>query len=135
MGRGEKWHEVISLHITVNSRKCFPAEMEQGRRVRLIYSGHLLQDDNASLSFYGVNDFSVIHTQISEASQQAQHQQVFTDEGDLDLSRMLVPLVTTILGFGWFGAVYYSHLFSAISTAILIIVTTLYAFLLFAMAS
>lgn len=121
--------------VTLCFRTCFPDEVQQGRQVRLIYSGRLLQDDSASISFYDVGNYSVIHGQISDARQPRQQHQGQSEEGDLDLSRLFLPLITIILCIAWLGVANYSHLFTAMSTAILTIVTGAYAFMLYAMIS
>ena len=109
--------------------------MNSGRRVRLIYSGCLLYDDNASISQYGVDNSSVIHTQISDVRRDQEHPTRQTQETDLDISRLFLPLLAVILIVSWYGMLYHRHLFSVTSIVILVVVTVAYGLLVHVMLS
>lgn len=111
-------------------------ELNSGRRVRIIYSGRLLQDDTASLSFYGVDNNSVVHAQISDPRRSPSEQSAGqNEEEDLDISKLFLPLLAVILIISWFGLFYYRHLFSATSIIILVFVTLAYGVLVHVMTS
>ena len=107
--------------------------------MRLIYSGRLLQDDTAPVSFYGVTNYSVIHAQISYARRVPDEQSGGPDDEGLifsvDLSKLFVPLLAVILIFCWYGLVYYRHLFSAASVIILVFMTLGFGFLVHVVTS
>lgn len=128
----------VNRTITVGELKrlCFLNDLNSGRRVRLIYCGHLLQDDTASLSFYGVGNYSVVHAQISDPRRSPNEQSAGqNEEEDLDISKLFLPLLAVILIMSWFGLFYYRHLFSATSIIILVFVTLAYGFLVHVMTS
>lgn len=106
-------------------RLCFRNELNSGQRVRLIYSGRLLQDDTARISFYGIENYSVLHAQISDVRRTDENEQSTTyhQEADLDLSKLFLPILAIILTLCWYGFFYYRHLFSAASVIILVFMT------------
>ena len=115
---------------------CFLNELNSGRRVRLIYSGRLLQDDNAPISFYGVTNYSVVHAQISDPRRDPNEQSARqNEEEDLDISKLFLPLLAVILVICWYGLCYYRHLFSATSIIILVFATLAYGALVHVMMS
>ena len=104
--------------------------------MRLIYSGRLLQDDTASLSVYGIANYSVVHAQISDPRRSPNEQSARqNEEEDLDISKLFLPLLALILIISWFGLFYYRHLFSATSIIILVFVTLAYGVLVHVMTS
>lgn len=128
--------DLLALHVYVSYfRLSFPDEMAQGRRVRFIYSGHLLNDDNASISFYGVSNYSVVHAQISDIPHQNSTSQHGDDEIELDISRLFIPLLAVILCACWYGLLSYRSLFNTSSTAILFVITAAYTFMVYVMFS
>ena len=127
-------YELFNKWLFCNCRLCFLNDLNSGRRVRLIYCGHLLQDDTASLSSYGVGNNTVVHAQISDRSPNEQSGRQ-NEEEDLDISKLFLPLLAVILIMSWFGMFYYRHLFSATSIIILVFVTLAYGFLVHVMIS
>lgn len=116
-------------------RFCFLDEINSGKLVRLIYSGHLLQDDNAPISFYGVSNRSVVHAQVSEIRRDHEHSSTATQEADLDISKLFLPMLAMVLLFCWYGFFYYRHLFSAASVIILVFMTIAFGVLAYIMTS
>lgn len=131
----------IDRRISVGELKssCFQDELNNGRRVRLIYSGRLLEDDSAPVSFYGVGHNSVIHAQISDAQGvSGEHSGRQDDEGlifSMDPSKLFVPILAFILILFWYGLFNYRHLFSAASVIILIFMTLAFGFLVYVITS
>lgn len=120
------------------SRLCFLDEINSGKTVRLIYSGQLLQDDNASISFYGVSNCSVVHAQVSDirrTRRDYEHSSTATQEADLDMSKLFLPMLAIVLLFCWYGFFYYRHLFSAASVIILVFMTIAFGVLAYIMTS
>jgi len=115
----------VNRMITVGELKrlCFLNELNNGRRVRLIFSGRLLQDDTTPISFYGVTNYSVVHAQISDVRRDSEHSTTPTEEADLDLSKLFLPILAIVLVLCWYGFFYYRHLFSAASIIILVFMT------------
>lgn len=104
--------------------------------MRLIYSGRLLENDTASLSFYRVNNYSVVHAQISDLRRSPNEQSARqNEEEDLDISKLFLPLLAIILIISWIGLFYYRHLFGATSIIILVFVTLAYGVLVHVMTS
>lgn len=119
-------------------RLCFLDEINSGKTVRLIYSGQLLQDDNAPISFYGVSNCSVVHAQVSDirrTRRDYEHSSTATQEADLDISKLFLPMLAIVLLFCWYGFFYYRHLFSAASVIILVFMTIAFGVLAYIMAS
>ena len=117
-------------------RLCFLNDLNSGRRVRLIFSGRLLQDDSARISFYGVSNYSVVHTQISDVRRDPNEQSTRQNqEEDLDISKLFLPLLAVILVVCWYGFFCYRHLFSATSIIILVFMTLAYGVLVHVMTS
>lgn len=63
----------------------------------------------------------------------ASQQGLRDDEIELDISRLFIPLLTFILCGCWYGLISYRQLFNTTSTAILVIVTAAYAFMVYVM--
>lgn len=63
----------------------------------------------------------------------ASRQGLRDDEIELDISRLFIPLLTVILCACWYGLISYRQLFNTTSTAILVIVTAAYAFMVYVM--
>ncbi|KAJ7390023.1 transmembrane and ubiquitin-like [Desmophyllum pertusum] len=128
----------VKRTITVGELKrlCFLNDLNSGRRVRLIFSGRLLQDDSARISFYGVSNYSVVHAQISDARRDPNEQSTRQNqEEDLDISKLFLPLLAVILVVCWYGFFCYRHLFSATSIIILVFMTLAYGVLVHVMTS
>lgn len=124
-----------TISVAELKRFCFQNEINRGKRVRLIYSGRLLQDDNEPVSFYGVTNHSVVHAQISDVRRDHEHSSTAFQETDLDVSKLFLPLLAIILVLCWFGFFYYRHLFSAASVIILVFMTIAFGVLAHIMTS
>ena len=124
---------ICKLFVYLTCRLCFLNELNNGRSVRLIFSGHLLQDDTAPISFYGVTNLCVVHAQISDIRRDNSTAEI--QEADLDLSKLFLPILAIILTLCWYAFFCYSHLFSAASIIILVCMTLAFGVLAHAMTS
>lgn len=116
-------------------RLCFLNDLNRGRRVRLIYSGRLLDDDTAPISSYGVANYSVVHAQVSDNRRSSEHSTTQIQEADLDLSKLFLPILAVIIVLLWYGFFYHRHLFSAASVIILVFMTIAFGVLAHVMTS
>lgn len=91
--------------------------------MHLIYSGRLLQDNSLPICSYGIANYSVVHAQISDINRDSGHSTMPSQEADLDLSKLFLPILAVVLALCWYGFFYYRHLFSAASIIILVIMT------------
>lgn len=115
---------------------AFHNELIAGRRVRFVYAGQLLRNDNDPLTRYGVLPNTVVHCVITEPP--AQHLPAANEHSsdeDLDISRFLLPLMTVALIMAWYGLISYKHIFSGSSIAILMFLTSLYVILVYVTTS
>lgn len=122
----------VTRNVTVIELKrlAFSDEINAGKRVRFVYGGQLLRNDHDPLTSYGVQDNTVVHCVITDAPAE-QQENVQEHEGDLDLSRLLIPLLTFGLIMSWYGLITYKHIFTGSSIAILIFLTSLYFMLVY----
>mgnify|MGYP002803417351 CR=1 FL=1 len=111
-------------------RLAFNDELNAGRRVRFVFAGQLLKD-NDLLTRHGVASNTVVHCVISDPPQQTTSAVNEHHEEDLDLSRFLIPLLTLALIMAWYGLISYKHIFSGSSIAILMFLTSLYVILVY----
>ncbi|XP_054718698.1 transmembrane and ubiquitin-like domain-containing protein 1 [Uloborus diversus] len=102
-------------------RAHFSEDLENNRTVRLIFSGQLLQD-TATLLSYGINENCVIHVQILSA-QARQTTSQYSQNSDLDLSHLLWPLLSVILGICWILYFKYPDFFNLMSLGMLFLFT------------
>jgi hypothetical protein len=109
---------------------AFNDELNAGRRVRFVFAGQLLNDNNP-LTTHGVVSNTVVHCVISDPPQQTTHTANEHHEEDLDLSRLLIPLLTIALIMAWYGLISYKHIFTSSSIAILMFLTSLYVILVY----
>lgn len=125
----------VNRTITIGELKrlCFLNELNNGRMVRLIFSGRLLQDDTAPISFYGVTNLCVVHAQISDIRRDNSTAEI--QEADLDLSKLFLPILAIILTLCWYAFFCYRHIFSAASIIILVCMTLAFGVLAHAMTS
>lgn len=105
--------------------------MSTGRRVRFVYAGQLLRNDNDPLTRYGVVPNTVVHCVISDPLDQPSTVATDHQEEDLDLSRFLILLLTVALIMAWYGLISYKHIFTGSSIAILMFLTSLYVILVY----
>lgn len=104
--------------------------MNAGKRIRFVYGGQLLRNDHDPLTSYGVQDNTVVHCVITDPPPQSEATPQEHEE-ELDLTRLLIPLLTVGLIISWFGLVTYKHIFTGSSIAILMFLTSLYFILLY----
>ena len=122
----------ISKRTTVIELKrlAFNDEVNAGQRVRFVFAGQLLKD-NDLLTRHGVACNTVVHCVISDPPQQTTSTANEHHEEDLDLSRFLIPLLTLALIMAWYGLISYKHIFTGSSIAILMFLTSLYVILVY----
>lgn len=115
----------VTSHPTVKigdfKRIHFAEDIANNKSVRLIFSGQLLQD-NATLQSYGVANNCVVHVQILQAQTQ-QGSTSASQNSDLDLSHLLWPLLSVILGICWILYFKYPEFFNLMSLGILFLFT------------
>ncbi|XP_028403787.1 transmembrane and ubiquitin-like domain-containing protein 1 [Dendronephthya gigantea] len=123
----------VSKSITVLELKrlAFINELNAGHRVRFVYAGQLLRNDDYPLTRYGVLPNTVIHCVISDSPEQPTPAAAEHYDEDLDLSRFLIPLLTLALIMAWYGLISYKHIFTGSSIAILMFLTSLYMILIY----
>ncbi|GIY26833.1 ubiquitin-like domain-containing protein [Caerostris extrusa] len=121
----------LSATVGEFKRNHFPEELASNKIVRLIFCGHLLRD-NSTLESYRIVENSVIHVQILQA-QANQNRSPVTQNAELDLSNLLWPLLSIILGMCWIFYFKYPEFFSLISIGILLVFTGSLAFVYSAM--
>ena len=114
----------------VLDRHCFPTEVEQGKLVRLIFGGRILQEDNQPLHSLGIQDDCAVHAHISEVQQPAPGDHSSRIE-DLEIGHLMVPLLTIGLLMGWLAVFVYDDIFSSMSLVILAFLTVLFLLLAF----
>ena len=110
---------------------AFSNELNAGKRVRFVYAGQLLRNDNDLLTRYGVLPNTVVHCVITDPPEQPSTAATERQEEDLDLTRLLVPLLTMALIMAWYGLISYKHIFTGSSIAILMFLTSLYVILVY----
>ncbi|KFM68704.1 Transmembrane and ubiquitin-like domain-containing protein 1, partial [Stegodyphus mimosarum] len=101
-------------------RTHFSDDLASNKIVRLIFSGQLLRD-NLTLHHYGIQDRCVIHVQVLQ--EQAQSNSPISQNTDLDLSHLLWPLISIILGVCWVMYFKYPDFFNVMSLSLLFLFT------------
>ncbi|KAL0129613.1 hypothetical protein PUN28_001705 [Cardiocondyla obscurior] len=134
-------------------RKHFQMELEARKAVRLVFNGRVLQPDTQTLEQCGLFNDCVVHCWVHQPrpatvpsstldnSSIYFNSQSFTDlpngsgissiHNDWDLSRLLVSLLTIILGLAWYSRYHYAQLFTATTTLALYFLTAIFAVSLF----
>lgn len=102
-------------------RSHFVEDIANNKIVRLIFSGQLLQD-NLTLQSYGVTNNCVVHVQVLQAQTQ-QNPSSISQSTDLDLSHLLWPLLSIILGICWILYLKYPEFFNFMSLGMLLLFT------------
>lgn len=110
-----------SIKIGDFKRAHFVEDIENNKIVRLIFGGQLLQE-NATLQSYGVANNCVIHVQILPA-QTLHNPSSISQNTDLDLSHLLWPLLSVILGICWILYLKYPEFFNFMSLGMLLLFT------------
>lgn len=132
-------------------------ELEAQKSVRLVFNGRVLQPDTQTLEQCGLFNECVVHCWVhqprptSAPSSQAStldnsspiyfNSQSFSDlpaganissmRNEWDLSRLLVSIITIILGLAWYSRYHYAQLFTATTTLALYALTAIFTVSLF----
>uniref|UniRef100_A0A1B6GQH6 Ubiquitin-like domain-containing protein n=1 Tax=Cuerna arida TaxID=1464854 RepID=A0A1B6GQH6_9HEMI len=114
-------------------RRHFGTDLIVGKRVRLIFKGHILDRDHQTLQEHGLYDNCVIHclvdnngTLTTPNTASSHHQ-----SPELSLSPILYSLLFLILTLLWFCRFQYSYLFTLLATVSLIDLTVLFTVYMF----
>ncbi|XP_032667318.1 transmembrane and ubiquitin-like domain-containing protein 1 [Odontomachus brunneus] len=130
-------------------RRHFQMELEAQKSVRLVFNGRVLQPDTLTLEQCGLFNECVVHCWVHQArptnapSSQADNSspiyfnsQSFSDlpagasissvRNEWDLSRLLVSILTIILGLAWYSRYHYAQLFTATTTLALYALTVIF---------
>ncbi|KAL5261322.1 hypothetical protein ACHWQZ_G007125 [Mnemiopsis leidyi] len=97
-------------------RYCFQKVLDEGKRVHMVYQGHLLRPDSAPLTEFTLDNPSTFICQISQSASSGNlHNTAAGSQSDeeLDLSGLLLPLLGLILFCCWMVAMSMS---SSVST-------------------
>jgi len=127
----------------------FAEELAAFNRVRLIFNGQMLSD-HLSFGHYNITNNTVIHCLISRGggngngpNNGVNNEDAATAGGgrgggddvvimqELDLSRLVFPLVAVILSCVWYFRVQYRQLFNATSSLALLFLTGVFFFFVF----
>jgi hypothetical protein len=129
-------------------------ELESRKLVRLVFNGQILQPDNATLERCGFFNNCVVHCLIQQprpapvaSSTLDSSSRLYINplpfqnmpagaglgsvQTEWDLSRLLVSVVTIILGLAWYFRYYYAQLFTVTTTVGLFGLTAIFTFSLF----
>lgn len=144
----------VSL-VHFSRRRHFQIELEARKAVRLVFNGRVLQPDTQTLEQCGLFNDCVVHCWVHQPRSSAAvpsstldnsssvyfNSQPFSDlptgtgissiHNDWDLSRLLVSLLTIILGLAWYSRYHYAQLFTATTTLALYALTAIFAVSLF----
>ncbi|XP_012540502.1 transmembrane and ubiquitin-like domain-containing protein 1 [Monomorium pharaonis] len=136
-------------------RRHFQMELEARKAVRLVFNGRVLQPDTQTLEQCGLFNDCVVHcwvhqprpttgvtsSTLDNSSSIYFNSQPFPDlptgtgissiHNEWDLSRILVSLLTLILGLAWYSRYHYAQLFTATTTIALYALTAIFAVSLF----
>lgn len=137
-------------------KRHFQLELEAQKLVRLVFNGKILQPDSQTLETCGLYNNCVVHCLVHQprpvpTSQQSStidnsssiyfNPQTFADiptatgvssvHNEWDLSRLLVSILTLILGLAWYSRYHYAQLFTATTTLALYVLTAIFTFSLF----
>lgn len=121
--------------------------------MRLVFNGRVLQPDTQTLEQCGLFNDCVVHCWVHQqrpttvpspmdnSSSIYFNSQPFSElptgtgissiHNDWDLSRLLVSLLTIILGLAWYSRYHYAQLFTATTTLALYALTAIFAVSLF----
>lgn len=105
-------------------RRHFAEELSSNKIVRLIFNGHLLQQDQETLQHHGLFDNCVVHCQISTTANRAPTSVPIPVE--LDLSRLMFPMFGILIGLLWCCRIQYRQYFNTTSTFGLVCITGLF---------
>ncbi|XP_050710212.1 transmembrane and ubiquitin-like domain-containing protein 1 [Eriocheir sinensis] len=111
-------------------RQHFSIELDDNRRIRLIFNGQLLSRDSSTLAQYGLFDNCVVHCHVSQPqllprTPGRSGEAAAQEEEDAYVSRLLAPLLYAVMVVMWYLRYEYGHLFNTMSTIILLFLTAL----------
>lgn len=132
-------------------------ELEAHKSVRLVFNGRVLQPDTQTLEQCGLFNDCVVHCWVHQprpatvpSSQTSTldnsssiyfNSQSFSDlptgtglssvHNEWDLSRLLVSILTIVLGLAWYSRYHYAQLFTATTTLALYALTAIFTVSLF----
>lgn len=129
-------------------------ELEAHKSVRLVFNGRVLQPDTQTLEQCGLFNDCVVHCWVHQprptAAPSSQtldnssiyfNSQPFSDlptgtglssvHNEWDLSRLLVSILTIVLGLAWYSRYHYAQLFTATTTLALYALTAIFTVSLF----
>ncbi|XP_071568519.1 transmembrane and ubiquitin-like domain-containing protein 1 [Temnothorax nylanderi] len=135
-------------------RRHFQIELEARKAVRLVFNGRVLQPDTQTLEQCGLFNDCVVHCWVHtprpatvpsstlDNSPIYFNSQSFSDlptgagithsiHNEWDLSRLLVSLLTILLGMAWYSRYHYAQLFTATTTLALYALTAMFTVSLF----
>lgn len=138
-------------------RRHFQMELEAHKSVRLVFNGRVLQPDTQTLEQCGLFNDCVVHCWVHQprpatvpSSQTSTldnsssiyfNSQSFSDlptgtglssvHNEWDLSRLLVSILTIVLGLAWYSRYHYAQLFTATTTLALYALTAIFTVSLF----
>lgn len=133
-------------------RRHFQVELDSQKLVRLVFKGQVLQPDSQTLERCGLYNHCVVHCLVHQprpatTTSSRQHHtlddssiyfspQAFQDlpastgissvPNEWDLSRLLVSILTLILGLAWYSRYHYAQLFTATTTLALYALTIIF---------
>lgn len=137
-------------------RRHFQIELEAQKLVRLVFNGRILQPDSQTLERCGLYNNCVVHclvhqprptpvspqtSTLDNSSSIYFNPQSFSDiptgtgissvHNEWDLSRLLVSILTLMLGLAWYSRYHYAQLFTATTTLALYALTAILTVSLF----
>ncbi|XP_050464562.1 transmembrane and ubiquitin-like domain-containing protein 1 isoform X2 [Cataglyphis hispanica] len=138
-------------------RRHFQMELEAHKSIRLVFNGRVLQPDSQTLEQCGLFNDCVVHCWVHQpqpstvpSSQTSTldnsssiyfNSQSFSDlptgtglssmHNEWDLSRLLVSILTIVLGLAWYSRYHYAQLFTATTTLALYALTAIFTVSLF----
>lgn len=136
-------------------RRHFQIELDAQKLVRLVFNGRVLQPDSQTLEKCGLYNNCVVHclvhqprpnpvpsqtSTLDNSSSIYFNPESFSDiptgtgissvDNEVDLSRLMVKLLTLMLGVAWYLRYHYAQLYTASTTFGLYALTAIYAVLL-----
>lgn len=132
-------------------------EFQSQKQVRLVFNGQVLQPDSQTLERCGLYNNCVVHcliyqprpapttssqsTSLDSSSSIYFNPQPFQNmptgaglsavRNEWDLSRILISIMTLILGLAWYSRYHYAQLFTATTTLALYALTAIFTISLF----
>ena len=113
-------------------RLAYPNEIAEGKRVRLVYQGRLLRNENQTAAFYNLTTpDSVVIAAITDQATDAPERVVEEQEWEFDLSHLFIPLLAILDVICWAVALSQPNLFSSTAYVLLSLLSALLGFLVY----